>query len=197
MVRAHLPLVDQSTRNATAMRYRKLAFKVANLALRRWPWIRRYLEEEDVEQEAFCGVLHAAELHDPEHESGAGFIRYASKAAERSVLRAARWARLVHIPEHMQRGKCVGFPRTVTMPDFWEPAAPPEREPVDRELVERMLTSLRPCDQELVTVYFGLHGKLPLVGDELAARFGLLRTTVTMRLRRALAELRGRFAEKS
>lgn len=111
-------------RNAMVMQYLHL---VAFIAKRAWavPFIRRRLGEfDEAIQAGHCGLLAAAKSYRPEHKSKAKFITYASWAIYRHIIRAARAAGVIYVPEHIQRRE-----PAAALFRFWPRRFPPDCDP--------------------------------------------------------------------
>lgn len=185
--------------DALVAQWRPLAYRLANIAYRKYP--HRYASIEDVEQEAMIGLLNGLRLYRPDNEEHATLMSYLYVAIFRHLQRAQFEGHLIHVPlsivyeaikpeketdtEHIVAAR-KGLRKPTSMPKFpgfgkrdeHDPPAPAEELKDYEELYEIILETLPERWQFVMMQYFGLGGERRKTLMEISVLLGVTKERV-------------------
>ena len=197
-------------RDALIIDHQWVSMAVAEKLYRTSALCRRLGEIDDLVSVGNIALVQAAERWRSDHPKKAKFSSYAYKKIKFYLLRQARDAGIIRVPEAVNatimrgRGRpvtedrrqaaltawnCRQLPRHLTLFGEHEPPSPAE------ELLHQVLAELQPHERQLLEQRYGLGGTPIRQHKEIAADEGVVTTTINERVRSLCRRLRVRLAE--
>lgn len=194
-------LRPREERDLLVLQWMPMAKGVATEAWKSQEWIRQRKSLEDLQQDAFHGLIRAAELWDPARlKDGAPvqFQTYAHAVVERWIYRAAQQSGIIRMPHQIPVKEWPNHPASLVrnLPEDRDgkliempgPAKASEESDRDMERLYSALMALAPDIQEMIDEYFGLSVPRRTLA-EIAAAKGMTKRGVVKVFRRAFDRL--------